>query len=363
MVARALLTLRTLEYVFGRRKRRSSPPPAEAIALAQAARRASAITPEELPAVVAVRTLIADMVALCPLVHLGRDGQPKANPSPIVTMPDPFESPFDTHHRSVMELTGAGRTWLMPTARNPKTSGVVALTVLDDDQVTPIEDYTTGRILGCRWRDRELLTARMEVVHVPFIVTSRHRVGRSALGAARPAMDAVAEAYNFARSTWAEGGAPSVVLEVPWKVEGKTEADELRQAWLDTHGGRRVPAVMSLGAKASPFAVQDATDKLALALAIISAECPRVYRVPPSLVNAWMVGSLTYTTTAQEMTRFITTCLRSYLRRLEHAYSSLLPRGETAKFDTSVLTEDLAAEAAASKGETPAPAPSQETAP
>lgn len=310
-----------------------------------ASRAAFPIMPEELPAVVAVRTLIADTVALCPLVELDADGRPVANPSPIIARPDPFEFSWLTHHRSAMELTGDGNVWLMVTARNTITGRPVAVTLLDHRDVQPHEDSQTRRILGCHWQGRYLLAER-DVIHVPMNVVSPSRLGKSALRLSRPAMDAAAEIYKFARSTWAEFGAPSVKLTVPHRIDdtpdenGTTESDRLRAAWMDTHGGKRVPAVLWGGADVQAFGQLDDVSKLAEAMQLIAAEAPQAYRVPPSLVNARVAGaSMTYTNVGAEMTRWIRTGLSGYFMRLEAAYTSMLEPGHRAKFDTSELEQ------------------------
>jgi phage portal protein BeeE len=347
--------LRKVDVVFGRRRKHQRSADVseftdevrQLIAEQFAARTAFPIRPEELPAVVAVRTLIADTVADMPLLELGPDGRPTVVQSPIVQKPDPYEPAWLSHHRSTMDLTGDGNCWLHVTARNPLSGLPVAVTVLPSNEVTPIEETRTRRIIGCRWFDRTLSVDAGEVIHVPMNVTGRRgRLGESALRMSRPAVEAIAEIYKFSRSTWAEFGAPSVVLKMPGRPgntvndDGETPAEEVRRKWLDTHGGKRVPAVLYGGAEAEAFGHVTDHDKLAQALEIISADAPRAYRVPASLVNAYAASSsLTYTNVAHELDRWIKTGLRGYLMRLEAAYSEMLPRGHRAKFDTTALSE------------------------
>lgn len=308
-----------------------------------AARAAFPIQVEELPAVVAVRTLIADVVAAFPLVEVLPDDTVAPQQSPVITKPDPDEFGWLTHHRSVMELTGDGNVWLMVTARNALTGLPIAIQALPARDVIPNENPATRRIVGCTYAGRDLVINRGDVIHVPMNVTGRRGyLGESALRMSRPAMEAIAELYKFGRSTWAEFGAPSVKLRVPGALnttpdaDGKTEADKLREAWLGTHGGKRVPAVLWGGADAEAFGMVEDHSKLAEALQIIAADAPQAYRVPASLVNARTAdGAMTYRNTQDELQRWLKLGLNGYMFRLEAAYTAMLPRGHRARFDTT----------------------------
>jgi hypothetical protein len=64
----------------------------------------------------------------------------------------------------------------------------------------------------------------------------------------------------------------------------------------------------------------------------------RVFQIPPSVVNVLSQSSLTYST-ARDEKRQLTASLRvSMLKRIETAFSQLLPPGKFARFDTSGLT-------------------------
>lgn len=342
-----------MEYVFRRNRSTTEAPTQVARAMFDefsdeirnllvdhfAARATMPIRVEELPAVVNVRTLIADAVAQCPLVHLGPNGKPVAYPSPIVEQPDPYEYAWLTHNRTVMDLTGDGNVWLHVTARNTATGEPVAVTLLPANECTPIEAPRTLRPIGVRHLDRDFYIATGEVIWLPMYVTGRrNRLGESALRMSRPALEGIAELYGYARSIWTTAGVPSIVLEVPQKLAHKKEADDIRAAWTETHGGKRVPAVLSGGAKASPFGQVDDVLKLAQAVEIIAADAPNAYRVPPSLTNTHAGGgSLTYTNTADEFRRWNRLGLSAYFQRIEAVYTALLPAGHAARFDRTEL--------------------------
>src|SRR4029077_11102276 len=163
------------------------------------------------------------------------------------------------------------------------------------------------------------------------------------LGLARGSLESIAALYGYAAAYWTEGGTPSVLIKVPHRMN-KLEADGLREDFLGTHKGGRVPAVLWGGAEIEPFASSPADAQLADAHGNAIAEVARLYRVPPSLVNAAAGDSLTYSTTVEQLRSWLVVGLQPYLARIEAAFSDLLPYGTTARFDTAeLLRSDWAA--------------------
>lgn len=326
------------------------------IAEVYASRVAFPIQVEELPMVVACRTVIADTVMRCPLVEFDEQGHRAAVQSPLIEQPDPFEFSWLSFHRFVMNLGGDGNQFLMVTSIDMNTNLPLSVKVLPSAECTPIEAGQTREVLGCRWLGRDLYIAQGQVIHVPMHVTGkRGRLGQSPLRMSAPAFESIANGYKFASSTWSEFGAPSVKIKLPFPLQNKPaqgaegdpgyvaaqtakeQADEIRASWADTHGGKRVPFVSAGGADVEPFATFDNPADLALLCEIISADAPRAYLIPPSIVNAHVSSSLTYATVSEEFKRWKNIGLSGYFTRIEAAFTAMLPRGRSARFDTSVL--------------------------
>jgi HK97 family phage portal protein len=293
--------------------------------------------------VYACRTLLADTCAQLALVGV-RDGVPRRPVPPVIDRPDPSEPRWLTIHKLVMALSGDGNAWMLITSWDYANRPASVL-VVDPHEVTPDADEF-GHLTYVRWHDRRLRVGD-EIVHIPMTVDgTRGPLGVSPLRACRSALEAIADLYGYAGNVWTEQGAPSVVIRVPQQRLANGEADQLRDEWLKTHKGRRVPAVVWGGSEVVPFA--EAPAGLGGELDRAVAEVARAYGMPPSLVNAPSGDSLTYSTTEGELRHWLATGLGRYLSRIEAAFSDLLPRGTTARFDTSeLLRADLASRVAA----------------
>jgi phage portal protein BeeE len=82
-----------------------------------------------------------------------------------------------------------------------------------------------------------------------------------------------------------------------------------------------------------------AADALVLdAINYLDAVITRVMQIPPTVLNTLAQSSLTYSTQVEANRQFLMMLRATYLVRLEAAFTTLLPRGLTAAFDTSSLT-------------------------
>jgi HK97 family phage portal protein len=295
-----------------------------------------------LPAVVACRTLIADTMGQLRLVAV-RDGQPLPAQPPVVRRPDPSEPTWLTFHKLGMALTGAGHAWVLVTAWDA-ADRPMATKVLDTAQVAP-ELNELGEVVAVTWVGRRFLVPS-EVVHIPNVV-DHDDVGRGPLQLCGQVFAQQVELYGFRGSYYSEGGVPSVKITVPHRLTTE-QANAERDAYVLARYGRRVPAVVSGGTDIVPISATAAEAEMALAMDGAAAEVARVYRVMPSLINVATAGSLTYSTTAEHFRAWLITGLQAYLMRVEGAYSDLLPRGQSARFDTAeLLRSDFGAQVAA----------------
>jgi HK97 family phage portal protein len=294
------------------------------------------LRPEQLPPVIAARTLIADTVAQLPITAV-RNGMPLKKPPAIIRQPDPTEPTWATLHRIVMHLTANGNAWLRVTSWDA-ADRPQSLEVLNPDDVAPeLDEY--GQVLAVRWRDRRLNVAPFgdDVIHIGLIESKGpHGVGDSPLTLARGALDSIAALYGYQASYWANGGQPSLLIKVPHRVN-RAEADQIREDFLTTHRGRAVPAVLWGGAELQPWAGTAADLQLSEAHDNAVAEVARLYRIPPSLLNAKSGDSLTYSTVAEQLRSWLMTGLQAYLVRIEAAFTELTAYGTTGRFDTSEL--------------------------
>ncbi len=118
------------------------------------------------------------------------------------------------------------------------------------------------------------------------------------------------------------------------------QAAALQDQWMMARLERR-PPVLSGGISLETYTRPSAADALLLeALNYLDATVARVMQIPPSLLNTYAHGSLTYSTTQGELARWLAIGhAPMFLSRITAAFSDLLPRGQRARFDTSPLTD------------------------
>jgi HK97 family phage portal protein len=292
------------------------------------------LDPFDLPTVVAGRQLIADTVAMLPMV--GVAGRGRIDPTPaLLRRPDPSEPYRQTLERIVNSMTGPhGCAWL-----DVITSGYdgwpLAVEVIDPSRVT--YELTPNRARLARvWvdgRDRELSKIRL----IPFR-SDPGPIGTSPLADIRIALDQLAAAFRFAATYYdAAAAVPPYAVVHPNRLTAAQASDHL-DAWMTARAERR-PAMLSGGITLQTFNPTSAADALVLdAINYLDAAVARVLQIPPSLLNVVSQSALTYSTTLDERQRWLQLGLYpGYLARIEAAFSDLMVSGTSAVFDTSNL--------------------------
>lgn len=301
------------------------------------------ITPENLPPVVAARSLIADTCAQIPLIATRANMVLDTDPPPLLRRPDPSEPRWMTISKIVNDLTGPGRAWAMVTARDASRR-VNAIRVIPDREVTPEID-AFGTVVGATWTppgaSPRYLRAGREVFHVPNL-TDRDTLGRSPLNAAAELFDGIAAAYETEIGFWMESGIPPFVIASRYQLSDEQTA-ELQDQWTAARARSGRPAIMTGELEIQELAGK-APDLFATAHETGIADTARVYRIPPVLLNARAGDSLTYSTTEGQFRAWLATGLSAYLMRIEGLFSDLLPRTVFVRADTSeLLRTDTAA--------------------
>ena len=206
--------------------------------------------------------------------------------------------------------------------------------MLDPARIVVELDSWQETIVGYTYNTRPLRTS--QVLHIPLI-SDPGPLGQSPLDLIGTVVDDLATAYEWAAGYWRDGGTPPYALTHPQKLDD-TQASSLIDRWLVARRTRR-PALLSGGLGLTTFAQPSAAEALLIeGLNYLDAAIARALNVPPSIVNVVSQQALTYSTTVDEMRRWLTLNLYpTYLDRLQSGFTDLLPRGQQAVFDTSNL--------------------------
>lgn len=302
----------------------------------------TALSPWELPAVVACRRVIADTVMQLPLTAM-RGGMPRPDQPPVMSRPNPNEPYWLTMQRTVRNLTGYGHCWIMPTAWDA-AGYPLAVRVVDAQQGAATWD-AFGELIEVWINGVRKEPGRDGVIWLPYDVPRAGNPGVSPINECWKACEYLAALYAMAGSFW-EAGFPSVAVMVQQRLSPDDTA-KLKEQILSAWSRRHEPAVMDNNARLDSVGSNAVDSQLVESIGMANAEIARAFGVMPSLVNIAGGDSLTYSTTAAEFTKWKTVGLGPYLCRIESAYTDLTPWGTTGRFDTTDLTRaDEAARAA-----------------
>jgi phage portal protein BeeE len=325
------------------------------IQAAAQARIATNLTVEDLPIAQGLVQLHADLVSSLELVALDeRTGRPVVNQPETVAQPDPREDREDTIHKMVQALWWGGNA---PCSIARAAGGLTSVRVLNPNQVGYEPDP-----FDTTWLRHWYLDGRpmpLDAIQNWKLNDDPRRgpMGRSPFQNARQALDVYAWAYSHLLTYFAQGGNPSLVLKsartlapgpVPEDAAGRTEAQIAQDDWIRSRQ-LFAPAVLdpqwSIDAGPEP---QD-LEQIVRVLEYCGAQTAQLTNVPPSIANVLAASSLTYSTTADELRRWLLLQLGpTWLKRIERGFTRLLPPGLVARFDQDSLTRFDVLENAAS---------------
>lgn len=307
--------------------------PLEAQIAAYVADRLDSFDVWALPTVVAGRTLTADTVATMPMVAVS--GGSRIRPTPtLLRRPDPREPYRVTLEKIVNQLTRHGVCWFR--IYDTGADGwPLAIRVIDRARVAWQLSSTSDEVTAV-WVDG--VETDLRTIRYIAFRSDPGPTGTSPLADCFEALDDLVAAYRLASHYYDTTAAvPPYALKHPAR-QTRAQSDAFMSQWEEARAKRR-PAFLSGGVELETFQNMSAADaELQTAIANLDAVAARIMLIPPSLLNVVSQSSLTYSTTAEELRRWLQLALYpGYLARIESAFTDLLPRGQSAVFDTSAL--------------------------
>ena len=155
-----------------------------------------------------------------------------------------------------------------------------------------------------------------DVLHIPGLGFDG-LVGYSPIAMAKNAIGLAIAAEEYGSKFYANGAAPSGVLEHPGTLKDPTK---VRESWTETFGGSRNShkvAVLEEGMKYTPISINPSEAQFLETRNFQISEIARIYRVP-----AHMIGQLdkaTFSNIEQQSLEFVVYTLRPWITRLEQA--------------------------------------------
>ena len=289
-------------------------------------------------AVISAVTILADSIAAMPLeLTRTRGGRIEKLPTPsVLQRPNDRQNMFEFVHQTMATLALHGNAYIyapqgnngLPLEmRNIHPKAINKIAVSDTGEMIyemGKQEYSSKDIRAIHW-----LILPNQLRGVSPIDTMRNTVGMGL------AMD------RFLAQFYGEGATPSSVLETDGALT-PDQARQIRDSWEESHYKHRKPAVLQGGLKWRPITTSAADMQMLEHKESIIRDIARVYRIPLHLIIGTGGDSQTYQNLEAVGSAFYQYTLLGWVRRLETAFSEMLPINEQVRFNASeFLRADL----------------------
>jgi HK97 family phage portal protein len=208
---------------------------------------------------------------------------------------------------------------------------------VDVCQVSVAVHPVTGRLVYT-YAETETMLDGSDLMHVALDRRSGQLVGHGLIPTMSAALSSASAAEEFAGRYFDESAIPTGVITDSRPDLSQDQADELKAAWLRTVGSRRrTPIVLPTSTTFTPLVSDAENAQLVQARQWNAQTVAMALGIPPFMLGI-ETQRHTYTNAENEFGRFIRTTIMRLLVPLEQQLSlQLLPRGNTAVFDTRNL--------------------------
>jgi len=288
-------------------------------------------------AVLSAVTILADSVASMPLeLTRTRAGRIEKLPTPsVLQRPNDKQNMFEFVHQTMATLAlhgcayiyaPKGNSGLPVEMRNIHPNTIRKVTYTDTNTVYDLGrvEYTDEDIRAIHW-----LILPNQTRGISPLETMRNIIGTGL------AMD------RFLAQFYGEGATPSSVLETDGALT-PDQARQIRDSWHEAHYKHRRPAVLQGGLKWRPITTSAADMQMLEHKESIVRDIARVYRIPLHLIIGTGGDSQTYQNLEAVGSAFYQYTLLGWVRRLETAFSEMLPLTQQVRFNAAeFLRADL----------------------
>lgn len=283
-----------------------------------------------IPAVYRCVQLISDSVGSLPLKAY-RDNM-EVEPTPaILAQPDRTMTRHEMISSTLMSMLINGNAfWLLGDRDALGYPRQAVLLATDAVNVEARGADVTYRVANQVYTSEDILHFRglqMPGSVMGMSVLEHHR---RTLGISIAGEDCASEVYNA-------GGLPVGVLEADQEMS-KAEAEQVKNQFIAANGGRnRTPAILAGGLKFKPLSFNPKDLELIDARQYSAQQVCTIFGVPAFIAGVASPQSMTYSNVNQDSIHFARYTLRPWISRMEASLSTLLPRGQDARFTMDAL--------------------------
>lgn len=239
------------------------------------------------------------------------------------------------YEQTAISLAASGNAyWLID---RDSSDRAINLTILNPHEVEP-QTNAEGRLTGYRWAHRQKTISARDIKHLKLLRIPGRTKGLGPIQAASAELRGALDVRDYASNWFHDSGQPAGGY---WTTKGtlapqaaKAYRESLTQATRDRAG---VPVVGD-GLRLEPFALSPEDAQWLESQRFSTTTIARLFAVPSSLMLASLDGDAqSYQNVSQELQGWISFGLAQYTTEIEEALSSLLPRGQRARFNFESL--------------------------
>lgn len=265
-----------------------------------------------------------------------RGATPLAEPHALASRPD---IDLDTAHfleENATSLATCGNAYWRH-RYSPLRGELIGVRLLNPAEVLVEQDYDTDEV-RYYWRGKQI--PRREISHLKMLRRTGYPLGLGPIQAAQIELAGTIDARNYSAKWMSETDIPTGVLSTDQTLTGE-QAKTYKQLWRGdgtTAGGHEIRVVGS-GLRYEPILLKPADMQFLETRQFNKAQLATLFGIPATLLNAPVErgSSRTYQNVEQEWIAFNRFTLMAYLRPIEIALSTLLPRNNTVRFNVDAL--------------------------
>jgi HK97 family phage portal protein len=289
-------------------------------------------------AVLASVTILADSVASMPLeLTRTRGGRIEKLSTPsVLQRPNDNQNMFEFVHQTMVTLALHGTAYIYA----PKgADGLpVEMRNLHPHQVKDLVETDTGELV---YDIGKVKYSSKDVRRICWLILPNQKRGISPIETMRNTIGTGLAMDRFLAQFYGEGATPSSVLETDGALT-QDQSRQLKDGWEEAHYKHRRPAVLQGGLKWRSITTSAADMQMLQHKESIVRDIARVYRIPLHLIIGTGGDSQTYQNLEALGSAFYQYTLLGWVRRLETAFSEMLPIDQQVKFNAQeFLRADL----------------------
>lgn len=260
-----------------------------------------------------------------------RSGRRVPNPPPVTSAPD-VDSDLPTFlGESVMSLATRGNLYWR--VLRDTEGQALNCRVLDPLTVSPFLNRAGRKMLAWNGQD---WTPR-DIVHMRFMTFPGELEGLGPVQAAARTLAGSLSRSSYADEWFDTGNVPSGVLKSDQTLTA-AQAEQYKERWQASQSYRNGPAVLGQGLDYRPLLLKPSEVQWLEAQNFGVNGVARLFGIPASYMLATVEGaSRTYANQEQEDIAFVRFTLMAYLRKIETAMTTVLPRGQTTRLNVDAL--------------------------